>query len=318
MRGKRRRVYLLDRRPVRKIFLLLLLGAIAGAALINLGAEDIVPAPCGCSSGADAADCIRLTEAEHPYGTPVGGSLAWEEDETFLRAFAAYGLQLRLAAFRIDLPDPPPGEAANVALAADRLAGISVLPGDVFSMNRSLGPYTVQQGYQMGSSYQGNRVVRTAGGGVCKVASALFNAVILADLPVVERHTHGMLVPYVPPAQDAAVVYGSKDFRFRNDTAAPVLIWADTVGSTLFLALYGTELSPGVAWHHDIVSRQEQPTYYYRNRDLDPGESRVVSPGANGLTVKSWLTVERPDGALATKDMGVSRYRPMPRIIERN
>lgn len=310
------RIYLLDGRAGREKIISVLFALTIIAAVVN-GSKQFRSRPCGCGPTDSAIVCIDSEAPGVPCGMPAAGVLAWENDDEFQHALINHGISLRLAAYQIEFPDLPAGEANNMALAAGRLAGTAVMPGEVFSMNRTLGPYTAARGFQMGGSFQGAQVIETVGGGVCKVASTLFNAVILSDLPVVERHPHGMLVPYVPPAQDATVSYGSKDFRFRNDTKTPVLIWGDMAGTTLCLALYGTELPPKVIWHQEIISQQEQPTQYCHSRELEPGQSKIISPGAQGIVVKAWLTIERTDGSTEIKDMGICRYRAMPRIVER-
>ncbi|WP_238472951.1 VanW family protein [Desulforamulus profundi] len=98
------------------------------------------------------------------------------------------------------------------------------LPGKIFSQNNTIGPYTSYKGYQTGPTYAGCNVTRTVGGGVCKIASLLYNVATLSDLKVIMRSPHSMTVPYVSPGQDATVFYGVKDFRFINDTEGPVVI----------------------------------------------------------------------------------------------
>lgn len=226
---------------------------------------------------------------------------------------------IRMGAFQTRLPDPLPGEEFNAAYAADLLAGTIIEPNQVFSMNNTIGPYTKQRGYQEGPSYVGSKVVTTIGGGVCKVATTLYNAAVLANLKIVERHPHLMQVPYVPPGQDAAVFYGAQDIKVKNDTKSPVVIWANANmdENTLYVAFYGSVAPPKVIWHHKILNRQKAPTLYRANTGLNEGEEKVLVDGAEGLQVKSWLTIEQSDSKIMTKNLGVDYYKPMPRVIER-
>ena len=115
----------------------------------------------------------------HPYGNPVSGPLAWEGDGRFQNSRAKHGAMVRMAAFQTTLPDPLPGKEHNVALGADLLAGKIIVPGGIFSMNLAIGPYTGERGFRQGPYYAGARVRRTVGGGVCKIATTLYNAAIL-------------------------------------------------------------------------------------------------------------------------------------------
>ena len=103
--------------------------------------------------------------------------------------------------------------------------------------NGTLGPYTAERGYKEGSTYRGQQLYPAVGGGMCKVATTVFNAAIQADLDIVERHTHVMPVNYIPPGRDATIWYGSLDLKIRNNMAGPVLLWADVFGKTLYLSL---------------------------------------------------------------------------------
>jgi vancomycin resistance protein YoaR len=222
-----------------------------------------------------------------------------------------------MGAFETTLPNPMAGEEYNVGLAADKLAGIVVKPGEIFSMNSQVGPFTRAAGFRMGPMYSGNDVKETVGGGVCKIATTLYNVTILADLSIEERHQHGMPVPYVPPGQDATVAGPTRDFKFRNDTGAPVLLWADTQGNTLYMAFYGSRQPPKVTWHHVTSNEQPFETIYKTNASLGPGEEKEIEPGMPGMTVKSWITLQYPDGITQERQLGTDSYRPLPKIIER-
>jgi len=251
-----------------------------------------------------------------PPGT-VGEPLPWSGNPKVEKLKEQYNTPLLMAAYRASLPDPILAEAYNVGHAADMLAGTVVQPGEVFSQNRRLGPYIRERGFKKGPMYVGSRIVSTEGGGVCKIASVLYNVVVLSDLQVVERHPHSMTVPYVPPGQDATVAYGMFDFRFKNTSSGPILIWAEMVGDTLYIAFYGRERPPRVAWHHEIINQSKFWTEIRYNPLLPPGAEMEVTPGQEGVAVRSWLTIEAEGGGMIRRDLGVDYYRAGPRIIER-
>ena len=91
-----------------------------------------------------------------------------------------------------------------------------------------------------------------------------------------------MPVPYVPAGQDATVSSGNKDFRFMNNGGEPIIIWADTKGKTLLMAVYGRNKPPKVTWHHQILSRKPFRTLYRKNQNLKPGEDK------NGNSRSGW------------------------------
>ena len=223
-----------------------------------------------------------------------------------------------MAAYRTVLLHPLSGEEANVHLAARNLAGTVVAPGEVFSQNTCLGPYTKEKGYKLGPSLSGDAIYPTYGGGVCKIASTLYNVAVLCNLPIVERHCHSKPVPYVPYGQDATVSYGLFDFRFKNNTSFPIIIWAEALDNKLYIAFYGSETPPQVEWHHQYIRTFAAGKIYKNNPALQKGEERLIEEGADGAIVESWITIRYENGLLETKQLGRSYYDPYPYLYEKN
>lgn len=276
-----------------------------------LGASGLLAAGdplCGRPGAADGRRYGRVHEQDLPWFVEPPARL--EE----LRAAA--GAHRLLSAFRVSFPDPLFEETHNIVAGARYLAGTVLRPGAVVSVNAILGPYTADRGYREGPSYAGGRLVPSLGGGVCKVSSALYNAAVLADLAVVERHPHSMPVPYVPPGRDAAIAWRAKDLRLRVDGPAPVVVWAAVEGDTLYVALYGGYDPPRVEWHQEELARAPFPTIRRLNPQLPPGQERVVVAGADGVTVRTAITVTYPGAPPQRRDLGVDAYRPLPRLVE--
>lgn len=241
----------------------------------------------------------------------------WENDPEFKKAQVENNYPVLMAGFCTVLRDPLPGEENNVHLGARMLAGTVLKPGQVFSQNQAIGPYNQRRGFGVGPVYIANKVSTTVGGGVCKIASTLYNVAILSDLPVIERHAHGMPVPYVPYGQDATVAYGVRDFKFKNGTSFPILIWAQGVDNRLYIAFYGAEKAPQVQWHHEMLKIIKTYKTYRKNHDLPENIEKTVIPGMDGAIVKSWVTVTYLDGSSKTKNLGRSYYNCMPYLIEK-
>ena len=245
-------------------------------------------------------------------------SLPWENSEDFKKAQQKNNTLVLMGAYSTVLRDPLPGEEYNVHLAASRLAGTVVDAGKVFSQNKKLGPYTEDRGFQKGPTYVGSQLTTTIGGGVCKIASTLYNVSILSNVQIVERHAHGMPVPYVPYGQDATVAYGARDFKFLNNTSSPMLIWAQGVGNTLYIAFYGSSKPPKIEWHHETLSVQKAPTVYRVNPSLPDGTEKLVLEGMDGAVVRSSITITNSDGTSTVKELGNSTYKPMGYIKEKS
>jgi len=115
--------------------------------------------------------------------------------------------------------------SANVSNGCNLIAGATLYPGDEFSTYEAVSPFSVDNGYFMAGSYMNGQVVDSLGGGICQVSTTLYNAVLLSELEVTERHNHSMIVTYVDPSADAAIAESAgKDFKFINNTEHPIYI----------------------------------------------------------------------------------------------
>ncbi|MEW6182259.1 MAG: VanW family protein [Bacillota bacterium] len=264
----------------------------------------------------DAASKTTPASVKSPPNGPVGEPLPWARDTRVNELKRMYNTPVLIAAYRASLPEPILAERFNISLAADMLAGMIVMPGEVFSQNNRIGPYTKERGFKEGPMYAGSRIISSVGGGVCKIASLLYNVSVLSNLRIIERHPHSMTVPYVPPGQDATVSYGVFDFRFQNTNNGPILIWAKMVGDTLYIAFYGQKHPLPVTWEHKTLSRSPFWTETRHNPLLTPGTVKVVLPGQEGVVVHSWLITETADGIKSKQDLGTDFYHPCPRVIE--
>ncbi len=118
-----------------------------------------------------------------------------------------------------------PNRTTNLRLACKAIDGKILNPGETFSFNGTVGPRTAAKGYKPATIFTGpNSHAKGVGGGICQVASTMFNAALLANFPIVERHQHSQKVTYCPVGRDAAIFWGSENFRFKNNLQYPVKI----------------------------------------------------------------------------------------------
>lgn len=113
----------------------------------------------------------------------------------------------------------------NLKLACKAINGTVLKPGEVFSFNKIVGKRTAKKGYKPATIFTGSSgTSQSLGGGICQVASTMFNATLLANLKIVERHQHSQRVAYCPLGRDAAIYWGSEDFKFKNTSGYPIKI----------------------------------------------------------------------------------------------
>ena len=122
-----------------------------------------------------------------------------------------------------------PARTQNIRLAASSIDGTVLEPAQVLSFNRRVGERTIARGYQAAPVILHESRDIQVGGGVCQVASTLFDAALLAGLRTTERHRHSYPIDYIPLAQDATVVWGAKDLKILNCLDQRVRFRADVL-----------------------------------------------------------------------------------------
>lgn len=217
-----------------------------------------------------------------------------------------------------------PGRIHNVALAASKINGVLVAPGEEFSFDKNLGDVSQYTGYQQAYIIQNGKTVLGDGGGVCQVSTTLFRAVLNSGLPITDRTAHAYRVGYYeedsPPGLDATVYYPTVDLKFKNDTNNYILIVSTTDLDNLKLTftLYGKKDGRQVTLTTPIVTNQisAPPDLYQDDPTLPVGQVKQVDFAANGATVIFSRTVTR-DGKPIIQDTYKSIYQPWKAIFLR-
>ena len=139
-----------------------------------------------------------------------------------------------IATYSTKLSGSSENRLTNIRISCKKLNGTVVNNGDTFSFCNTVGPSTVEEGYKEAPVIVNGEKVQGLGGGNCQISSTLYNAVLaVPNLKVVERHEHGREVHYVPEGKDAAVSYGSVDFKFKNETGNRIKLYFSTDDKTL-------------------------------------------------------------------------------------
>lgn len=217
-----------------------------------------------------------------------------------------------------------PGRVHNVALAASRINGTLVKPGETFSFNDTLGDVSAFTGYQQAYVISDGKTILGDGGGVCQVSSTLFRAILNAGLPVAERQAHSYRVGYYeqgsPPGLDATVYSPSPDLKFVNDTPGYILIEAiaDTKNYSLVFELYGTSDGRISSISKPVVTNVISPPedLYQDDPTLPAGVIRQVDYKAWGAKVTFNYTVTRNGQEIISKTF-ISNYKPWQAVYLR-
>ena len=224
-------------------------------------------------------------------------SLGPVEPALTTEAARALGIRRRISSVTTDLGDSSPNRVFNVQLMARILNGQVVKPGETFSFNKRVGPRTPQRGFKEGQAIVGGLLLPSIGGGVCQVATTVFDAAFYAGLPISSRVNHAWYISHYAMGMDATVADGGPDLVFKNDTKYGILLRASASASTMTVTMYSTDRGVRVekvaGQPHD---RTTPKVRYILNpalkgarrcrRRAARGDSRSPSTGSCGATAR--------------------------------
>lgn len=223
-----------------------------------------------------------------------------------------------LGQFSTNYSSSASGRKKNVKNGAGKINGSVIYPGETFSVYETVSPFSAENGYALAGSYENGTTVETYGGGICQVSTTLYNAVIRAELEVVERYGHSMIVGYVDPSSDAAIAGTYKDLKFKNNTDAPIYIEGYADGATIGFTIYGEETRPAnrtVSFVSETTSTT-QPTVQYKATGASIGTFSKVQSSHVGKTAQLWKVVT-VDGVEQSRELfNKTTYKMSPTIYE--
>src|SRR5437773_1744786 len=205
-----------------------------------------------------------------------------------LRPQAAPG-SVVIASFATSLRGRTPDQVANMRRAAAALDGVMLAPGQAFSMERALGPVTAEAGYLPALAIKDGEPAEEDGGGICQVASTLYNAALRAGLAIVERRRHLWPVHSVPPGLDCGFAAGHLDLKFRNTISQPLLLRVTADNRHLLCRIVGERPVAEQVRVERVVRAVLPPESVVRaTARLRRGQERLAQKGRPGWDGEGW------------------------------
>ena len=210
--------------------------------------------------------------------------------------------------------------SANVANGCSLIDGTTLYPGEEFSVLDAITPFTQENGYFPAGSYLNGIVVESIGGGICQVSTTLYNAVLLAELDVTERHNHSMIVTYVDPSADAAIAEsGGKNFKFVNSTQYPIYIEGYTTSDKhITFTIYGVETRPAdrkVTFKSEVLATTPASADEFVTTSTE-GVGYVGTQSAHiGYKAQLRKIVTEGGAEVVNEVVNSSNYKMVPKIV---
>ena len=176
----------------------------------------------------------------------------------------------------------------NLILAANKINGTVLMPGETFSYNKVVGERTIEAGYKEAPIYVNGKVEDGLGGGICQITTTLYNAVLYANLEVTERSNHQFIPSYANASRDATVVYGAIDFKFKNNRNYPIKITCS--------------VSNGIA-NFKIFGLKSENDYQVQIT------SRITATTSNAIYSEAYKTLKKNSVVVSTETISKDTYK---------
>lgn len=250
---------------------------------------EVVEEVVGCTFDVDAAKKIWEETAPAKY---VRIPLIIIQPEVTAEMLQSRLFRDRLGSQTTLYPYSNDNRCSNISLAASKLDGLILYPGEVFSFNETVGKRTLEAGFLEAGAYSDGQVVQEVGGGICQVSSTLYCASMYAQMETVSRTNHYFRIDYLPISYDAAVSWTKPDFKFKNTREYPVKIaaYADYNAKSLTIEIWGTDTDGSYV----ELSYWCQDVYDEEFTDVVIGEAAICYRyvyDADGMKIK---TIEEP------------------------
>ncbi|MBF0406712.1 MAG: VanW family protein [Candidatus Riflebacteria bacterium] len=202
------------------------------------------------------------------------------------------------------------GRNINLAIAAAKIDGLVLKPGEEFNFDKIVGPRIKKNGFRMAGVISQGRLIQGLGGGICQVSTTVYRAALLANLKITERHNHSIYegIPYADRGLDSAISMGSKNLRFINSLSTPILMSCTSGNGTVHIAFYGTHKPFDKV---EVRTEKEVSHPFPIKTTRNPKEAR---PGVTGYTIESYRVVTSGDKEI-TEKLGQDHYLMFPQVV---
>ena len=264
----------------------------------------------------DIKECLETSDAEiikvpvsFKIDKPQYSSEIFEQSQTLI------------ASFSTSYNNASANRNENLKVAAQKVSSI-LLPDEIFYLSNQLEPFTEAAGYKNAGVIINGKVEDGLGGGVCQVASTLYNAILLTDIEVVYRQNHSLPVAYVPLGRDATYATDVIDFKFKNNTGYPLTVEGYCKDNKVYVNLYGHKsFVPEYEVKFESVVTEVIPapqTKYEEDTSLPAGKEVVQVKALDGKRVKLYKVYYQNGKVINKEVIDSSYYKPRAAVIKRN
>lgn len=205
----------------------------------------------------------------------------------------------------------------NLKLAASKLNGVVLQPGQELSFNETVGERSEKQGYKVAHVITAGEMVDGLAGGTCQISTTLFGASFFAGLDIVKTTAHSRPSVYTPLGFDATVVWPNTDLKLANPYEFPVAIHYRVAGGEAMVEVLGKKRPwDKVVFERKVVETSPFSTEERLDEQLPVGTEMLDQEGFEGYTLMRYRRFYK-DGKQVKTDKWKVEYKPVTEYVRR-
>jgi vancomycin resistance protein YoaR len=261
----------------------------------------------------DSSELTKLIKAAvDPNSSDDAIEIPVTQVEAKVKADMLSKIDTPISSFTTSFRTSDAARSGNIRIAATAVDGAVILPGEIFSMNKEVGPRVASKGYQEAHVIINGTLTTGLAGGICQATTTLYNAALLANFEIVSRRGHGLHVGYVKPGLDATISGDYIDMKFRNTNKYPIYIHTIVRNGTVTATIYGSNEHPGqtVELESHVLEKLDPPApEYVFDPTLKKGEKIVDVKSSEGMKSEAYRKVFQNGVLIKTELLSKDKYK---------
>ncbi|MGL3807257.1 VanW family protein [Paeniglutamicibacter sp. R2-26] len=276
--------------------------------VLSGGSPKVIPSQTGKSIDPEGLTEKVLAASQEPERT-AKVELATVEPELTTEKAKALGVKQEIVHFSTPYPAADTVRTKNLLAGSRRVSGDVVMPGEIFSLEKALGPITTANGYYGSGVVVNGFSSEAVGGGLSQISTQLYNVGFLAGYDDITHKPHSRWFDRYPAGREATLWEGQVDMQWKNNTPYAVLIEAWVGGGRVHTRLWSTPY-----W---TVGSKSSPKYNFTNPTTEHNSAEnciAESGGKQGFSINVTRTRSSAEKTLPAETKSWT-YSPWNKVV---
>jgi len=205
----------------------------------------------------------------------------------------------------------------NLKLAASKLNGVVLKPGEEWSFNATVGERSEKEGYKIAHVITAGEMVDGLAGGTCQISTTLFGAAFFAGLDILKTTNHSRPSAYTPLGFDATVVWPNTDLKLKNPYEFPVVIHYRVANGEAVVEVLGRPRPyDKIVFERHVLETTPFTSEERLDEEIADGETSLDQAGFNGYTLQRFRRFYKDKKLVKTNTWTVT-YKPVTEYVRR-